>query len=110
MMIFMDRLDLDPGTYRGTYKLLGGRPSLDLVSTVSWPGSERAHDWLDSVDNVQRWVRAVGLPAFRFGTADLAALNDLRADITAVLRPLARGDQPARKAIEALNRRIAQAS
>ena len=48
----MEALALDPGEYRGTYKLVGGRLSLDFVNTVSWAGTVRQHDWFDSVDNV----------------------------------------------------------
>jgi len=106
----MDALNLEPGSYRGTYKLVGGRPSLDLVNTISWPGSQRAHDWLDSVDNLQKWARAIGVPALRARPADLQAVIALRADLTAVLRPLASDAKPARKAVEDLNRRIEQAS
>ena len=109
-MIHMDALNLEPVNYRGTYKLVGGRTSLDLVNTISWPGTERTHDWLHSPDNLQRWMRAVGLPALKAKAADLKAVIDLRADLDAVLRPLASGGQPARKTVEDLNRRIEQAN
>jgi len=36
----MEAVPLQAGDYAGTYKLVGGRPSLDLVNTVSWPGTE----------------------------------------------------------------------
>jgi predicted RNA-binding Zn ribbon-like protein len=106
----VEPLALDPGSYGGTYKLVGGRASLDLINTVSWPDTERAHDWLDSPHNLQRWMHALGLPSVRCKTADLPAVSELRTELTAVLRPLAHGDKPPRRAIESLNRRIAQAS
>ncbi|HEY4369614.1 MAG TPA: ABATE domain-containing protein [Steroidobacteraceae bacterium] len=106
----MDAITLNPGDYRGTYKLVGGRLSLDLINTVSWPATTRVHDWLDSPDNLQRWLRAVGLPAIRARAADLQAAVELRAELAAVLHPLAHDEQPARKAIEVLNRRIEFAS
>jgi predicted RNA-binding Zn ribbon-like protein len=106
----MDALDLDAGGYRGTYKLIGGRPSLDLVNTVSWPGTQRAHDWLDSPTNLRRWLQAMGLPTFAPKRLDLATVVDLRASLTAVLRPLAHGRKPRRKAIGDLNHRVVQAN
>lgn len=105
----MNALNLDPGTYRGSYKLVGGRPSLDLVNTVSWPGTARAHDWLDSVDNLQRWLHATGLPPVCGRRPDLRAAIDLRDVLTAVLRPLAHGERPPRKAVDDLNRHVAKA-
>lgn len=106
----MDALKLDPGDYRGTYKLVGGRPSLDLVNTVSWPGTEHEHDWLDSAGNLRRWLRAMALPTLRGRPGDLDAAVELRAILAAVLRPLAHGRPPPRKAIDVLNQHIAQAS
>lgn len=106
----MDALKLDPGDYRGTYKLVGGRPSLDLVNTVSWPGTEHAHDWLDSADNLRRWLRATALPTLRGKPGDLQAAIELRAILAAVLRPLAHGLRPPRKAIDKLNQCISLAN
>ncbi|MGH8136615.1 MAG: CGNR zinc finger domain-containing protein [Steroidobacteraceae bacterium] len=106
----MDPLALNPGHYAGTYKLIGGRPSLDLVNTISWPGSEGAHDWLDSVGNLERWLRASGLPVIPRKSAALGTVLELRAALTSVLRPLAHREHPTRKAIDDLNQRIAQAS
>jgi len=106
----MDALNLEAGNYRGTYKLVGGRPSLDLVNTVSWPGTARMHDWLDSPENLQRWMRAIGLPTPKAKASDLKAAIDLRNDLDAVLRPLASGEQPPRRRVEDLNRRIEQAT
>lgn len=104
----MDALDLAPGDYQGTYKLVGGRLSLDFVNTISWPGTERRHDWLDSTDNLRRWLRAVDLIApSRF--LDLDAAIELRAVLDAVLRPLAHAQRPPCRAVERFNEYLAKA-
>lgn len=56
-------VDLDPGTYAGTYKLVGGSLALDFANLVSYRGDHREHDWLDPPSNVSRWCAAVGLDA-----------------------------------------------
>jgi predicted RNA-binding Zn ribbon-like protein len=106
----MEALQLQAGDYAGTYKLVGGRPSLDLVNTVSWPGTERAHDWLDSAENLQRWLRGVGLTAAKGRNVELKSVLALRDDLAQVLRPLAHGEKPARAAVEEFNRRIERAN
>ncbi len=105
----MDALALQPGDYQGTYKLVGGRLSLDLVNTISWPGTEREHDWLDSPENLQRWMRAVGLAPVRARDMSLGAVAKLRADLASVLRPLAHRERPARATLDELNLRIERA-
>ncbi|HEU4540845.1 MAG TPA: ABATE domain-containing protein [Jiangellaceae bacterium] len=77
-----DALNLDPGGYTGTYKLIGGTPVLDFANLVSYRGTGRAHDWLDPVTNVYRWADAVGLPAdSEAGIDDLRALRELLARV-----------------------------
>lgn len=110
MMNVMEALQLLAGEYPGTYKLIGGRPSLDFINTVSWPGTEREHDWLDSAENLQRWLGALGLTAAKAKNPDLKAVAQLRSELAEVLRPLAHRQKPARAAIEALNQRIERAS
>ena len=109
-MTFMEALPLQAGSYPGTYKLIGGRPSLDFINTVSWPGNEREHDWLDSAENLQRWLRAVGLPSAKGKSPDLKSVAQLRSDLADVLRVLAHREKPARSAVEELNQRIERAS
>ena len=109
-MDFMEALQLQSGDYPGTYKLVGGRASLDLINTVSWPGTEREHDWLDSSENLQRWLRAVGLTAVKGRSIELKPVTQLRAELAEVLRPLAHGEKPARAAVDELNRRIERAN
>ncbi|WP_149195571.1 CGNR zinc finger domain-containing protein [Luteimonas suaedae] len=106
----MHALALDPGDYRGSYKLVGGRPSLDLVNTVSWPATGHAHDWLDSTANLQRWLKAVGLPSPPARNCELRTAIEIREILTAVLRPLAHGEPPPRGAVERLDDRVAAAA
>lgn len=74
----MDALNLNPDGYGGTYKLIGGRPSLDFVNTISWPETEREHDWLALPENVRRWFAAMDLPFPRGKAVDLAPLYKAR--------------------------------
>jgi predicted RNA-binding Zn ribbon-like protein len=99
----VEALGLNPDDYRGTYKLIGGRLSLDFVNTVSWPDSARRHEWLSSVGNVVLWLNAVGLTVTNLAKSDLVSIYTLRTTLTAVLRPLAHGKRPGRQAIEHLN-------
>ena len=110
MMDFVEAMQLQPGEYPGTYKLVGGRTSLDFINTVSWPGSDREHDWLDSAENLQRWLRAVGLTAAKVKNPDLKAVAQLRTDLADVLRPLAHREKPSRAAVVELNQLIEKAS
>lgn len=104
MIAPMEALLLNPGSYRGTYKLIGGRLSLDFVNTVSWPNTERSHDWLDSTANLRKWLDAVGLRSARFHRFDLGAVDDLRKKLSTVLRPLAHRRRASRDAIDSFNR------
>ncbi|MEO1064856.1 MAG: ABATE domain-containing protein [Actinomycetota bacterium] len=107
----MEPLDLDPGEYGGTYKLIGGRPALDLVNTVSWPRTEREHDWLDPPANLDRWCAALDLPPGPTATTgDVETARSLRADLAAALTPLAFGDHPPPGAIHRLNAHVAVAA
>src|SRR5262245_64265503 len=94
----MDALELDPGAYDGTYKLIGGEVSLDLVNTVSWPGTAREHDWLDRAKNVTTWAMAAAVITRSARTvldarfpavlgAELRAVPRTRATLAAVLPP-----------------------
>lgn len=105
----MDALDLHPDGYTGTYKLVGGRPCLDFVNTISWPETEREHDWLSSPDNAKRWFTAIGLPFARGKVADLPALHKTRQLLARVLRPLAHGEQAPAAAVAELSKAVARA-
>jgi len=109
----MDPLDLAAGSYRGTYKLVGGQSSLDLVNTVSWPGRAREHDWFDPPTNVTAWAVATGVldvgTARRLG-ADPDAVRRIRKTLTAVLVPHVRRERPLAPAVDAFNRLLVRAS
>jgi predicted RNA-binding Zn ribbon-like protein len=87
-----DPIPLDPASYAGTYKLIGGAPALDFANLVSYRDTPRAHDWLDPPDNVHRWTRAAGLEA---RVSDrLETLIDLREALAQVFLALADGEDP----------------
>ena len=103
----MEPLGLDPNGYTGTYKLIGGRWSLDLVNTVSWPGKDREHDWLGAPGNVIAWLNAVGLPApDTIPVSELDDVHQIRRAITAVLTPLCNEEIPSRGDVEDFNRHL----
>lgn len=119
----MEAVNLDPGPYQGTYKLVGGQPSLDLINTISWPGTPREHDWLDPPSNFTLWAQAVGLiddqaraginerlglsPAVR--RSPLEAVKSLRSDLREAIRPLAMGETPTPRSILRLNQLLGKA-
>lgn len=97
----MKALKLNPDSYHGTYKLIGGEVCLDFVNTISWPGTPKSHDWLNSWSNIAIWASAVGLKVGPGLTDDiwlnlnqeLAVLNEVRGDLKAVLKPMAMNKQ-----------------
>lgn len=93
-----EAVDLDSRGYRGAYKLIGGRPSLDFANLVSYRDTDRAHDWLDPADNLQRWVRAAQLDARLCERAD--ALVDLREDLARVFLAVVDGRDPSGAALD----------
>ena len=95
----MEALELDPGSYTGTYKRIGGRLSLDLVNTVSWPHTERRHDWLEPTENLGRWLAASDLTPVTAAADDLDAIRTLRQDLDGLLRPLAQDALPTSEAL-----------
>jgi predicted RNA-binding Zn ribbon-like protein len=102
----VEALDLDPCGYTGTYKLIGGRVCLDFVNTISWPHTERRHDWLSSLANVRRWADAVRLDARRIRVRDLDQIRTTRTVLTELIRPLTHEEQPTRSAIGDFNRAL----
>lgn len=100
----MEALPLDAIDYSGSYKLIGGRQSLDLVNTVSWPGTEREHDWLTTLSNITNWLDAVGLRSTELDESDIADIHQCRQILTDVLRPLVHQTPPMHSAVQGLNR------
>jgi predicted RNA-binding Zn ribbon-like protein len=107
---------LDPGDYGGTYKFVGGRPSLDLVNTVSWPDEPRRHDWLDRPANLVAWCRLAGIvdegtdPAAVEAAADLAVAHEQRAVLRDVLKPVVHGEAPEATALARFDALLADAA
>lgn len=85
-------VDLRPGPYRGTYKLVGGSPALDFANLVSYRGTDREHDWLDPASNAVRWAEVSGLPAPT--AAERAGLTEFRELLAAVFLAVADGATP----------------
>ncbi|WP_162606047.1 CGNR zinc finger domain-containing protein [Jiangella aurantiaca] len=83
---------LDPRTYGGTYKLIGGSPALDFANLVSYRGTPREHDWLDPAANASEWARAAGLDV---AIGDVAMLRDVREVLARVFLAVADGAAPA---------------
>lgn len=120
----MEPLDLDPNGYGGTYKLVGGQPSLDFVNTVSWPGREREHDWFGVVTNVTLWAmqlrlidqrtrrRLEGLfpPGSKGAPHQLKTIRNIRRTLRTLIAPLAQGNKPSPPSVEEFNGLIARAS
>jgi predicted RNA-binding Zn ribbon-like protein len=106
----VEPIPLDGAGYPGTYKLIGGRVSLDFVNTVSWPDDPRRHDWFSSASNVEQWLTAAGLRLGRVTAAHLPAIRRLREVVTAVLHPLAFDRTPPAHAVQGLNRAVARAA
>ncbi|MEM7549410.1 MAG: CGNR zinc finger domain-containing protein [Bacteroidota bacterium] len=107
----MNTLALNPESYEGTYKLIGGELSLDFINTVSWPDTPKAHDWFDVIDNVFVWASEVGLQVsseLRSRSQevlqnDLKALKQVRSDLKSVLKPLAFNVKPPVSSINTLD-------
>lgn len=106
----MEALALDPGEYTGSYKLIGGRSSLDFVNTVSWPRTDRRHDWLGIPANVTAWLEAAGLPKVSITETDLGEIHLIRDGVTDMLRPLAHGGVPSARSTEQFNRYLTGAT
>ena len=105
----MKALRLDPADYTGSYKLIGGRLSLDLVNTISWPNTDRGHDWLTTPANLSMWLEAVGLPPAEADQSDLTDVSAIRNAVTEMLHPLAHHNQPTPAAGQRFNRLLSPA-
>lgn len=98
----MEAVPLDLDGYAGSYKLVGGRVCLDLVNTVSWPGTPREHDWLRAEGNVPRWLSAAGLDSHTMPTPP-GRLRSLRKVLDDLVRPFASGLAPDPSAVVRFN-------
>jgi len=108
-VVSMDALPLDPSGYTGTYKLVGGRLSLDLANTISWPQTDREHDWFAIPANVDVWLEANGLDSPPISESDLPAIHQIRKAVSDLLRPLTSGERPDPKVIHDYNSLLSDA-
>jgi len=85
------------GSRISTLHLVGGRPCLDLVNTVSWRGDDaRREDHLTSSADCLVWCRRAGVVSDEEATelAGLDVLSPLLTLRSALTRHLADADQP----------------
>ncbi len=110
----MERINLSPGEYSGTYKLIGEEISFDFVNTVSWRGTDKEHDWLDQPANFIAWAKAAGIIDTRqakdlkaqpgdYAMKELQQIYTARADLYNVLTPLAFNKKPGEDSIKKLD-------
>lgn len=107
----MEPLRLNPGTYAGTYKLIGGEVSFDFVNTISYPNAPNAHDWLDPVENILFWAEASGIEISKKlrqvkGVTlqkEMIRVLEIRDLVQKILTPIALGKSPANNSIAQLN-------
>ena len=119
----MEPLAINPLSYGGTYKLVGGELSLDFVNTVSWPGTRREHDWFDPIANIAVWAVEVRLIDQETGARlervrdenppkwarQAAGVKTLREVVASAIKPVAHGQSAPGGAIAQLNRALAKA-
>lgn len=102
-----DPVDLHPGGYGGTYKLIGGTPALDFANLVSYRGTGRRHDWLDPSTNAERWREAAGINARV--EADIVELREFREVVARAFLAIADGDTPAAADVDRIGSLAAEA-
>lgn len=93
-----DPVPLDPGSYAGTYKLIGGSPALDFANLVSYRGTPRAHDWLNPATNLHRWLDATQLDVQV--TTGIDELFQLRESLAQVFLDVIDGRDPTASALD----------
>jgi predicted RNA-binding Zn ribbon-like protein len=88
----MQPLKLDAGNYGGTYKLIGEEICFDFVNTISWPETEREHDWLHSAENFIKWASSTGIinkrQALKMQSQSNAALNQQMKEVFSIRKEL----------------------
>lgn len=100
-------VDLSPGSYEGTYKIIGGTAVLDFANLVSYRGTERQHDWLDPDENATRWAAIAGLPAPH--ASDVSELRIFREVLANVFLSISDGSTPDPVAVAHIGARAAEA-
>lgn len=102
-----DAVDLCPGLYEGTYKIIGGTTVLDFANLVSYRGTERQHDWLEPDENATRWAATAGLPAPH--SAEVAELRIFREVLADVFLSITDGLTPDPVSVAQIGARAAEA-
>lgn len=87
-----EAVELDPGCYQGSYKLIGGAPALDFANLVSYRGTDRQHDWLDPAENAALWATAAGMPAAV--ASNVAELRSFREVVASAFLAVADNETP----------------
>lgn len=77
----VEPVELDPGPYQGTYKLIGGALALDFANLVSYRGTDRQHDWLHPPANLGRWAEVVGIPVRNSAAGEARELREVLARV-----------------------------
>lgn len=89
-------------------ELIGGHLLLDLVNTVSWRlDDSRWIDRLSTPADLDDWCAAVGLSAGR--RAKLEDVTQVRETAYLVVLPLARGDEPTKVELQAMQELLVDA-
>ncbi len=110
-------LSMNPGSYTGSYKVIGGELCFDFANTVSWRNRKSPHEWLDSFENLSIWCQLVGiLDEFeakhlvhtltntrKTGSGTLSELYSLREAIFNIFTAVADKKKPSEKDISHLN-------
>lgn len=103
--------------------LIAGHPALDFVNTVEGRGTATLVNYLGDFDRLAQWSRRVGLLAPgtceqvrraarrdpRAAVTAWRAAMDLRNQLNAIFRALARGEVPGRTSMAAFNAFVADA-
>ena len=119
----MNKLTLNPGAYKGKYKLIGGKLCFDFTNTVSWRELEHPHEWLDSIDNLASWAQmaeilstkeARNLKRLLFdqnedGIKKLQQLKDTREIIYNIFNCVIHQTSPSEKDMKNINRLVKKA-
>lgn len=102
----VNAVDLDPGQYDGTYKLVAGTPALDFANLVSYRGTGRHHDWLEPARNVAAWCDAADIDVQ--AEADIAEIRQFREVVARTFLAVADEDIPPPADVDRISARAAR--
>ncbi|MGB5818817.1 MAG: CGNR zinc finger domain-containing protein [Saonia sp.] len=84
----VNKLKLNPGSYSGSYKVIGVELCFDFANTVSWRNRENPHEWLNSFENLSIWCQLVGILDEYQSKQLIDHLTDTEKTASQVLLPL----------------------